>query len=495
MVKSILFALTNDYTHYCLSYAFQKQYDCKMYAISEVTSRPKKFFQKQKLVNFEKIWFLHDNIEKKSSPPDMKYLQEFENKYKINLWKLVQNERIFLYFKDFYRFSPNEILNILEQECRFYEKVLDEIKPNVLFTRTSSLHHQELLYQMCKNIGIKIIAMNYTLLGTKCMLSEEHEKLDNVSNLENINFENRSFVELQNHLNSFDLIKQLDQTLIKPGNSTLEKISSMKEYLLKFDSDNIDTHYTYYGRTKTKVLSHYLKDFFKVRSRQSFMDKTLKQSTDFNYHFVYYPLHTEIERSTLIGAPYYVNQIEVIKNIAKSLPINFKLVVKEHPVQINRSWRSKSDYEEIMSIPNVILYHPNFPKDVLYKNCSIVFTIAGTAGFEAACYGKPSITLVDLNYSILPSVFTLTNFTDLHELINKLLLLKVSTDDVNKFLAIFEKNVSNFDWSRFSKKLSDEFFSGSIQDSEINEQQMKSFLEKNLNELISFANEHVAKIT
>ena len=52
MGKTVLFALTNDYTHYCLSYAFQKQYDCKMYAISEVTSRPKIFFKNQKLVNF-----------------------------------------------------------------------------------------------------------------------------------------------------------------------------------------------------------------------------------------------------------------------------------------------------------------------------------------------------------------------------------------------------------------------------------------------------------
>ena len=57
MVEKILFFLTNDYTHYCLAHTFQKKYDSKIYAISEVTSRPKKFFQNQKLVNFENIWF------------------------------------------------------------------------------------------------------------------------------------------------------------------------------------------------------------------------------------------------------------------------------------------------------------------------------------------------------------------------------------------------------------------------------------------------------
>ena len=115
MSDKILFLLTNDYTHYCLAYSLQKIYDCKMYAISEVTSRPKIFFQSQNLVNFENMWFFHDQIKKKSTKPDLDYLEKFEKKYKINLWKLVQNERIFLYFKNFYKFTSYEVLNILEQ--------------------------------------------------------------------------------------------------------------------------------------------------------------------------------------------------------------------------------------------------------------------------------------------------------------------------------------------------------------------------------------------
>ena len=143
----------------------------------------------------------------------------------------------------------------------------------------------------------------------------------------------------------------------------------------------------------------------------------------------------EIERTTLIGAPYYINQIEIIKSVAKSLPINFKLFVKEHPGQILRSWRSISEYKDNMNIPNVELLHPNFPKDELYKKCSIVFSIAGTAGFEAACYGKPSITLIDLNYSLLPSVSKLKSFEDLNSLIQKKILEKVNVFTFQYLLA------------------------------------------------------------
>ena len=90
------------------------------------------------------------------------------------------------------------------------------------------------------------------------------------------------------------------------------------------------------------------------------MNKNLKRTLTLPEKFVFFPLHTEIDRTLLITAPFYINQIEAIKVIAKSLPINFKLVVKEHPMQITRGWRSSSEYRDIMEIPNVILVHPDF---------------------------------------------------------------------------------------------------------------------------------------
>ena len=494
MTDKILFFLTNDYTHYCLAHSLQKIHDCKMYAISEVTSRPKKFYQNQKLVNFEKIWFFHENIKQKHSKPDMEYLKNFEEKYKINLWKLAQNERIFLYFSDFHKFSSNEILNILEQECRFFENILEKIKPDFFFTRLPSLHHQELIYEMCKNTGVKIVAMNYTIIGKKCMLSQEHQKLDHIAKLEDLEHNNRNFKDLQKYIHSSDLLKQIDEKLVKPGNEVIDKLRSAKSYLIDFDTNNTNTHYTYYGRTRSKVFSYYLKDMIQTKSRKSFIDKNLRMKLDFANPFVYFPMHIEMERSLLLGAPYFINQIEVIRSVAKSLPINFNLIIKEHPGQAMRGWRSKEAYEEIMDIPNVILMHPDFPREELYQKCSLVVSIAGTAGFEAACYGKPTITLVDLNYSLLPSVQKLNNFDELPELVKTMINMKVEARHIDQFLTLLEQNISDFDWSSFSKKLTDEFFAGSIQDTEISNKKMENFLEKNSDVLEAFAYDHIKKI-
>ena len=49
----------------------------------------------------------------------------------------------------------------------------------------------------------------------------------------------------------------------------------------------------------------------------------------------------------------------VIKNIAKSIPVDHILLVKEHPASFVRSWRSIEEYKELMSIPGVKLIHPD----------------------------------------------------------------------------------------------------------------------------------------
>ena len=111
MVDKIIFWFGVNYTHFCLSYYLQKKLDCEMYAINDVTERPQIFFKNQKLVDFKQTWFFHDHITQENKKPDLNYLAKFEKKYKLDLWKLVQNERIFLYY-NFYQYSRNEILNI-----------------------------------------------------------------------------------------------------------------------------------------------------------------------------------------------------------------------------------------------------------------------------------------------------------------------------------------------------------------------------------------------
>ena len=83
MKKKILFYLNADFTHFAIAYFLQKKYDCDLYAIVDITNKPKKFFETQKLVNFKKSWYYHDNIQA-NKEPNIFYLEEIEeNKRKI----------------------------------------------------------------------------------------------------------------------------------------------------------------------------------------------------------------------------------------------------------------------------------------------------------------------------------------------------------------------------------------------------------------------------
>ena len=94
MKDKIILWLGTNLTYFGLAKSLQDKYDCDLFAIVDITAKPKKFFQEQEIVRFKKIWFYHDHIHK-NHIVDVKYLQVFEEKYKINLWLLAQNERIF----------------------------------------------------------------------------------------------------------------------------------------------------------------------------------------------------------------------------------------------------------------------------------------------------------------------------------------------------------------------------------------------------------------
>jgi hypothetical protein len=237
----------------------------------------------------------------------------------------------------------------------------------------------------------------------------------------------------------------------------------------------------------------------KKRYRESYINRKLKKEITTDSPFVYFPLGVDMERNLLITAPFYTNQIEIIRHIVKSLPVGFKLFVKENPAQSSREWRPISEYKELMDIPNVTLIHPKIPSEKLLKNCSLVITISGSSGFEAAFHGKPSIILSDTVYSILPSVHRLRSPEELPEAIRKSLDKKVSSQDLARYIKLLEKNYVEFDWLGFGAKLNNKFknnfyFEGGLVDVEIPIPKMKSFLEENKSSLEQLASEHAKKI-
>ena len=60
-----------------------------------------------------------------------------------------------------------------------------------------------------------------------------------------------------------------------------------------------------------------------------FVDKHFVREIDNDDKIIFFPLHLEEEISLLVIAPFFTNQIEIIKNLVKSMPIDYKLYLKE----------------------------------------------------------------------------------------------------------------------------------------------------------------------
>jgi len=127
--------------------------------------------------------------------------------------------------------------------------------------------------------------------------------------------------------------------------------------------------------------------------------------------FVYFPLHLQPEATTAIRAPFYLNQVALVENIAKSIPVDMKLYVKEHPAMAGK--RDSRYYHEIRKIPNVRLIDASVSSHALIKNSSLVATITGTVGWEALLMKKPVITFGHVFYNAMDSVRKCKNITDL----------------------------------------------------------------------------------
>jgi len=493
MKKKIFVWIDTNFMQFALCYYLQKEIDADFYAIIDVPDKTRKFYENQNLVNFKKIWFYHDNT-LPIKDPDLQYLASFEKKYKIELWKLAINDRIFYHFNDFYNFSKNEILSILENECKFFETVLDEIKPEIIIMHEPYQHHDELFFELSKSKKIPTLAFFYSTLGYRCEISQNVHFADDISNMKP-KMKYRNFDELIKYYDSFNLPSRIKKANVDPFGNKFNILTAAIDYLFKTKNSNVKTHYSYFGHSKIRALLNAISGAIKTRSRWNYLDKHLVKNINLKKKFIYFPLHIEQERSTLIATPFYTNDIEFIKNIAKSIPIDHILYVKEHPAQLTRHWRDKTFYQEIIKIPNVIMIHPDVSSIDLVKNCSMVITKSGTVALEASFYQKPAITCADFDYTLLPSIERLEKMEDLPKLITNSLKKTIESKTLDEYVTFKNENTFEFDGTEFEIRSVKKFFHGGrLADVTITNNKMIEFLNENENELKIFTKAYVEKI-
>jgi len=283
--QKILLFLDYQFIHFYIAKYLQEQNKFNLFGIVDLNEKPKKFFNKQKIVEFKKLWYLRDKVKKDFNHPDLQYLKAFEEKYKINLWLIVFSERKFYQeFNEYYHFEYNEILSILEEECKFYENVLSEINPNFLLINATDWHHMYLLTEICKSKKIKVLMLDLAKIGKKCRIEGGFEQLTSKKEYN----QTKSFDELQNYLKNESRSSQVKAEVNEFASSYKMKIKTLFELFSKSDP-SYTKHYTNFGKTKFNMLLNEIRRILKRKYRGSFLKHNTKKDLNDCKKFIYYP--------------------------------------------------------------------------------------------------------------------------------------------------------------------------------------------------------------
>ena len=488
--SKILFWLDGYLIHFGIAKYIKNNLDCDISVVINTNDVSRDFFETQKIVDFKNTWYFRDHVSE-IGKPDIDYLSTFEKKYGISIWKTAYAERFFYGYTKYKIFSQDEILKIIECECKLFEKILDKEKPNFVIMRKTDFHHIHLLSMLCKSKKIPILILTGLQLASRSFVALDSdvvlEKISKISNTK-VNLE-----KIKEYSDGYS--QQMKKTRNTLRSSKIKQFKAFVKFFFVIDNKKYVSYFGNAGKTKFNIIKVELKQIFLSKYRKHFIDKHLEFTFNSNQEFVYFPLHFEPERTLLISGAYYTDQLSVITNIAKSLPVNHTLYVKEHPHMKLSNWREINFYKKIINLPNVVLLHPDVSSLELIKHSKLVISIAGTSSFEAAIHGKPSIVFSDTPYSNLSSVFRVYGFENLYNTILQALKTKINFNELQDLVEQINSMSIIFNDRDLLLEMYDKFtFGGFLSDVEINEDDMRIFIEKHQKIFSELADKHIEKI-
>tara|TARA_Y100001960_G_scaffold327867_1_gene415304 strand:- start:209 stop:1648 length:1440 start_codon:yes stop_codon:yes gene_type:complete len=159
------------------------------------------------------------------------------------------------------------------------------------------------------------------------------------------------------------------------------------------------------------------RSIYKMLSRNGVKLDTLIES---KRPYVFLALQMEPEVLLSAQTPEFFDQISIIQQVSKELPVGTYLAVKDHVPALG--YRDQSFYRMMDTMPNVILIDPSEFGLPIIKNARAVVSLLGRSAFEAASFGIPVLAFSpSLFFGYLPHVIVSTNFSDVKKNLRTLL--------------------------------------------------------------------------
>jgi hypothetical protein len=403
-----------------------------------VQTRPSLIFlENQKDITYTSL-LLEEDIHKKlyAEKIDYAYIAWLEKEYGLpNLWPYLYIDRVIMngqlvreYPHDTPLLSHEDMMRLVQVTAKEIIAFLDKEKPDALVFSVVGALGSLLLYHIAKKRGIRTIIIEMTRIKNGMSFSEDYRTFTWVK---------KRFDEIQEGRISSE--KENAQKFLKefrdrpapyhPQASPTFNNQAFRSANLRFLAPqkllwSISWHTKAFFDDFKKWGNNDYSDIFvwwsiwdkskrKIRGLIGYSD--LYTPVVEGEDFAFYPLHVDPEMATMLYAPYYTDQIQVVKATARSLPLHMKLYVKDHPAMVG--YRPRSYYKELINIPNVKLIRPDVNGYDLARTAKLTITITSTGGWESILFKKPVITFGDVYYNDIPGVRHCRGYAELPYLI------------------------------------------------------------------------------
>lgn len=193
--------------------------------------------------------------------------------------------------------------------------------------------------------------------------------------------------------------------------------------------------FNYVRKKESKSQLNGLKFYYR-----SLLQKKYYKNPIENQKFLLFPLHFQPEASTLTKATDFENQINTIEILAKNIPGDYVLYVKEHYAKLGH--RNMLFYRLINKFSNVRLINPWIDSHSLIKKSEGVVVLTSTVGWEALIYNKPLFILGNVFYETFRYSIKVDNIYNLSKLIKETLKIREIQDydsELTKYFAAYLK--------------------------------------------------------
>ena len=388
--------------------------------------------------------FILDNYEYINDYP----LSVIEKKYQdVNLYLAFVSER---FISNYYygientlgnkNLNYDEIMFLLKSFVLFLESHIE--KCEIVFSGYADNFMSTITYYLCEHYKKKCIAFheisvidsnsNFLIEG---IYAKPYQDLI-------INKGPKSYSELVSFMDNYDGIKDRDERF--------EKNATMKKGLFGVFSPNIlDLSYLKFSLFGYQVIDSRTKIYLNLnkpspskkikanlyRLFNRFIVSSFVTKSELNeikgIKCIYFPLQVQPEASTSSRVPFYMNQLAMIENISKSLPLGYKLITKEHPLAIGMN--EFHFYKKINMIPNVELMNNNASGKELIKRSDLIISFGGTTLFESILEGKKILMLLpDYTYSDSKLIFKVKDQNNLYPNIVEALGFTISEEEIQE---------------------------------------------------------------